>query len=219
MVVVAKIFRKEEVNVVSSLDVAETFEKLHKDVLESIRVIQANVSTAEFSALFYESEYTANNGKKNPMYYMNRDGFTLLVMGYTGEKAMRFKLAYIRQFNEMERMLQDKRIERAKGIMARQTYTQFIKDSKENERMHGHAYSNYTNVIYKGIFGKDAKQLREQYGISNKDNLRDCFSQEELEKVRKMESLATSLIDVGMSYEEIKEEIAKCSQRMIAINE
>lgn len=219
MLVIAKIFKKTEVNVVSSLDVAETFSKEHYHVMEDIRTIQGKISTPEFSGLFYESSYIASNGKKNPMYYMNRDGFTLLAMGYTGEKAMRFKLAYINQFNEMERMLRDKQIERAKGIMVRQTYAQAIKDSKENERMHGNAYSNYTNVIYRHIFGKDAKALREEYGITKKDNLRDFFSESELEKVRKMETLTTSLIDVGMTYEEIKEQIARCSKRMIEICE
>ena len=54
-------------------------------VLEDIRRIGENLSTAEISALFYEGTYTASNGKKNPLYLMNRDGFTLLGMGYTGD--------------------------------------------------------------------------------------------------------------------------------------
>ncbi|MCX4378416.1 MAG: Rha family transcriptional regulator [Lachnospiraceae bacterium] len=45
-------------------------------------------TVTEFSTLFYNGDYMASNGKKNPMYYMNRDGFTLLVMGYTGEKVI-----------------------------------------------------------------------------------------------------------------------------------
>lgn len=170
---------KEEVTVVTSLDVAETFGKQHKDVLESIRGIQETINTAEFSALFFETTYKALNGKSNPMYYMNRDGFTLLVMGYNGEKAMQFKLAYIRQFNAMEKALIGKMREREKGIAVRQALTNALKESQENERMHGHAYSTYTNVIYKSIFGKNAIQLREEYGIGKKDNLRDYFSEEE----------------------------------------
>ena len=73
--------------VVSSRDVAEKFEKYHRDVLESIRVIKSSVSTAEFSALFMENEYKASNGKVNPEYLMNRDGFSLLAMSFTGAKA------------------------------------------------------------------------------------------------------------------------------------
>lgn len=88
MLVEIKTVNKEEITVVTSLDVAETFGKEHYHVIEDIREIASKISTPEFSGLFYETEYKASNGKKNPMYYMNRDGFTLLVMGYTGEKAL-----------------------------------------------------------------------------------------------------------------------------------
>lgn len=87
MLVEVQKLNKEEVTVVSSLDVAETFEKEHYHVLEDIRTIEDKISSPEFSGLFFESNYKAKNGKKLPMYYMNRDGFTLLAMGYTTEKA------------------------------------------------------------------------------------------------------------------------------------
>lgn len=92
--------------VVNSRQIAESFEKLHKDVLETIREI---LSTAENSALlFTPSKYTASNGKANPEYIMNRDGFTLLAMSFTGSKAMQWKLKYIEAFNEMEKRFQPK---------------------------------------------------------------------------------------------------------------
>lgn len=216
MLVEIKVIKKEEVTVVTSLDVAETFNKLHKDVLESIRGIKSTLSTAEFSALFYEENYKASNGKMNPMYYMNRDGFTLLVMGYTGEKAMKFKLDYIKQFNAMEKALIGKMKEREKGIAVRQALTKAIQQSNENERMHGHAYSTYTDVIYKSIFGKNAKKLREEYGITNKDNLRDYFSEEELKAVQNAEMLVSSLMGYGWGYDEIKKFIFEQSNKEIA---
>lgn len=216
MLVETKKLNKKEINVVTSLDVAETFVKLHKDVLESIRSIQAELSTAEFSALFYGAEYKASNGKINPMYYMNRDGFTLLVMGYTGEKAMRFKLAYINQFNQMEELLKGKLIEREKGIAVRQSLTKAIQQSGENERTHGHAYAIYTNVIYKSVFGKDAKHLREEFGLSHRDDLRNCFSAEELREVQKAEMLVSSLVEYGWGYDAIKEFILnKVANRIV----
>lgn len=189
MLVEIKTVNKEEVTVVTSLDVAETFGKEHRNVLADIRNIQGDVSSAEFSALFYETNYVGANGKSNPMYYMNRDGFTLLAMGYNGEKAMKFKLAYIRQFNAMEKALLGKIKEREKGIAVRQALTKAIQQSNENERMHGHAYSTYTDVVYKVVFGKSAKQLREEYGITKKDNLRDYFSEDELSKVQSVEMM------------------------------
>lgn len=214
MLVEVKRVNKEEKTVVSSLDVAETFEKEHKHVLEDVRRISDNLDTAEFSALFYETEYKASNGKRNPMYLMNRDGFTLLVMGYTGEKAMKFKLAYIKQFNAMEKALQGKLIEREKGIAVRQSLTKALQQSTENERMHGHAYSTYTNCIYKVLFGKNAKQLREELGISKKENLRDYLPVEQLRAVQSMECLVSGLVDCGWGYDQIKEFIQKNNAMM-----
>ena len=204
MLVETRKMNKREINVVTSLDVAETFDKEHYHVMEDIREIQSRISTPEFSGLFYEGEYKASNGKKNPMYYMNRDGFTLLAMGYTGEKAMKFKLAYINQFNQMEELLKGKLIEREKGIAIRQSLTKAIQQSSENDRMHGHAYSTYTNAIYRSVFGKDAKQIREQYGISQKDNLRDLLNEEDLKKIQNAEMVVSGLIGYGWGYGEIK---------------
>lgn len=194
---------------VTSLDVAETFGKEHYHVLEDIRAIQGNISSPEFSGLFLEDTYTASNGKKNPLYVMGRDGFTLLVMGYTGESAIRFKLAYINQFNAMEAALQGKIIERQKGIAVRQALTKALQQSTEDARMHGHAYSTYTNCIYKVLFGMNANQLREKFGIGKKESLRDCFTQEELRAVQSMECLVSGLVDCGWQYDQIKAFIEK----------
>ena len=207
---------KEEVTAVSSLDVAQTFEKDHRHVLESIDKLKDQLSTAEFSALFNNGFYKAANGKSNPMYFMTRDGFTLLAMGYTGEKAMRFKLAYIKQFNAMEKALTGKLIEREKGIAVRQSLTKALQQSTENERMHGHAYSTYTNIIYKVIFGMDAKKLRERYGIEKKDNLRDYFTAEELKAIESMECLVSGLIDCGWGYDQVKAFIEQTNTKQLA---
>lgn len=217
MLVEIRKISKDDITVVSSLDVAETFEKEHYHVMEDIRAIQSKISIPEFSGLFYECEYRASNGKKNSMYYMNRDGFTLLVMGYTGEKAMKFKLAYIKQFNAMEKALIGKIREREKGIAVRQALTKALQQSDENNRMHGHAYSLYTNVIYKKVFGKNAKQVREEYEITQKEDLRDHFSEEKLKEVQNMEMLVSGLIGCGWGYEQIKAFILGESGKMLQV--
>lgn len=216
MLVETKKLDKKEINVVTSLDVAETFEKEHKHVMEDIRRISESLNTAEMSALFYEAEYKASNGKSNPMYYMNRDGFTLLAMSYTGQKAMRFKLAYINQFNQMEELLKGKLIEREKGIAVRQSLTKAIQQSGENERTHGHAYALYTDLIYKAVFGKNAKQLRKEYGITKQENLRDLFAQEELAKVQSVEMVVSGLVDCGWGYDDVKDFITNGTKKLIA---
>lgn len=97
--------------VVSSRQVADDFGKQHKDVLESIRGILAAENSA--TKFFYESTFT-NRGKQYPEYLMNRDGFSLLVMGFTGEKALEWKVKYINAFNAMEQELRDKELEKPK---------------------------------------------------------------------------------------------------------
>lgn len=84
--------------VTTSLRVAEVFGKDHKHVLETISNLAAEKSAAKF---FAEATYD-NRGKQYPMYYMNRDGFTLLAMGFTGKRALQFKISYINAFNSME---------------------------------------------------------------------------------------------------------------------
>lgn len=92
--------------VASSRQVAENFGKEHKDTLESIRQILAAENSATKS-MFYETTFE-NRGKQYPMYLMNRDGFTLLAMGFTGKTALEWKLKYIAAFNEMEKKLAEK---------------------------------------------------------------------------------------------------------------
>lgn len=87
--------------VTTSLRVAEVFGKDHKHVLETISNLVAEKSAAKF---FAEATYDSR-GKQYPMYYMNRDGFTLLAMGFTGKKALQFKIKYIQAFNSMDATL------------------------------------------------------------------------------------------------------------------
>lgn len=212
--VMTKRINKEEVTVVTSIDVAETFGKEHKNVLRDIREFACS---EEFNRLNFElTSYKDGMNRMQDMYYITRDGFTLLVMGYTGEKAMKFKEAYIKQFNHMEKLLKEKFVERQKGITVRHIVTDMIKQSNENERMHGHAYSTYTDMIYRMLFGKSAKQLRENFRISKTDSLRDCFTQEELRAIQSKEMLVTSLIDCGWGYEQIKSFISENSIKQIA---
>lgn len=117
---------------------------------------------------------------------------------------MRFKEAYIKQFNAMENILRGKLIEREKGIAVRQALTKALQQSSESQRMHGYAYSTYTNCIYKVLFGLNAKQLRGKFGIGLKENLRDCFSSEELRAVQSMECLVSGLVDCGWEYDAVK---------------
>lgn len=90
--------------VTSSVAVASFFGKLHKDVLRAIRVLID--SAPELGQRnFAPSTYTNEQNKQQPCYTMDRKGFVLLAMGFTGEVALKFKIAYIDAFDTMERKL------------------------------------------------------------------------------------------------------------------
>ncbi len=202
LVEIAKLGREER-PCVTSLDVAETFGKEHRNVMRDINKLNCS---PEFNALNFERiKYVDSRGRNQDAYVMTRDGFTLLVMGYNGKLAMKFKEAYIKQFNAMENVLRKKMIARERGRASREFLTDSIQQSDEDERMHGHAYSTYTNCIYKVLFGKSATQLRIDYGIGRTDNLRDCFSPEDLAAVDSMEHLVSGLVACGWEYGRIKD--------------
>ena len=102
---------------VDSRFVAQFFEKRHDHVLRDVENLIApkfgeieesvsGLSQAFIKRNFALSSYKDNRGRSQKAYAMTRDGFTMLVMGYTGQKAMRFKEQYIRRFNEMEQFIE-----------------------------------------------------------------------------------------------------------------
>ena len=82
----------------TSLAIANVFNKRHDHIIAKIRELPQDEFTAP---IFRVSEYTDKSGRKLPMYEMTKDGFVLLAMGFTGEKAYKFKIEYINAFNRM----------------------------------------------------------------------------------------------------------------------
>lgn len=90
----------------SSRDIAEHFGKEHKNVLRDIENLIGGLPNFEHTPMFFKTTYIhPQNGQEYPMYLMNRDGFTLLAMGFTGKEALAWKMKYINAFNEMEQEL------------------------------------------------------------------------------------------------------------------
>lgn len=205
--------RNEEKLITTSLKIAEKFGKEHTHILRDIRDMKCSDTFRESN--FGLSSYKSAQGKTLPMYEVTRDGFILLAMGYTGKEAMRFKEDYINAFNAMENELkriyterQQWQIERDKGVVIRHILTDTIKMKIAESPHKRFAYPNYTNLIYRTLFNKTAKELEQEYGLKPRENLRDYFTGGDLEKVQSMEMLVSSLIGCGWGYTEIKQFIA-----------
>lgn len=112
------VIMKDQQAVTTSLQVAEVFGKNHRDVLEAIQnKISSAENSAQYDSMFAQGEYKDKSGKRNKMYYMNRDGFTFIAFGFTGKKADEFKLKYIDAFNRMEKAIKEERIQLPKTPM------------------------------------------------------------------------------------------------------
>ena len=141
--------------VTTSLKVAEVFEKEHKHVLDAVR----KLFTAENSAvkqMFQESTYLNERNQSQPMFVMNRDGFTLLAMSFNGKKALEFKIAYINAFNNMEAELKS---QQTKQLSAAESLLQSVQLLVAHERQLAIIEHNQKNMqgaissLYDKVYG------------------------------------------------------------------
>ena len=212
--------RYEERIVTTSRKIAEGFEKRHSDVLRDIENLGCSEGFRERN--FALSSYKSEQNKMLKEYIVTEDGFTILCMGYGGDRAMEFKERYIAEFNAMRDELkrihterQQWQIERDKGVVIRHILTDTIKMKVTDSPHKRFAYPNYTNLIYRTLFGKTAKELENDYGVKPRESVRDYFTGDDLQKVQSMEMLVSSLINCGWGYNEIKEFIKTESKKML----
>ena len=100
--------------VTTSMRVAEVFSKQHKDVLKAVKSLDCSEEFRERNFALSKIDYQNGNIKKQlPMYYITRDGFMFLVMGFTGKTAAKWKEAYIKAFNEMEAKIRAEQMAKA----------------------------------------------------------------------------------------------------------
>lgn len=202
------VFESGENLVVSSREVAKNFGKQHKHVLESIDKMLKN-STADISTLFITTEYKARNGKTNREILITEKGLNLYLFNIEG--FLQEKLNYINEFDRMKEFIkQSGQIEAYKNFrITGKTVRRDLTNTIQNEinPNNSFVFSNYTNLIYKKLFGKTAKQLKTERGLVKKDNIRDNLTLEELNNLIELEDKVRSFIitfkAMGMDEKEI----------------
>ncbi|EAM0974311.1 Rha family transcriptional regulator [Campylobacter jejuni] len=152
---------KENKVFINSLDLAKVFNKNHKDVLETTKNQPQNDFT---ESNFILSTYKDKKGELRPCYNLTRDGFSLLVMGFTGEKAYKWKIEFIKAFNEMEKRLRNIEYEKHDKLAFRQSlgYKSQLKQQKEH-------YENKIKALKYDLEKK--KQLSFKRKLSEKELL------------------------------------------------
>ncbi|EBF6120454.1 Rha family transcriptional regulator [Campylobacter coli] len=186
---------KENKVFINSLDLAKVFNKNHRHILQTTKNQPQNDFT---ESNFILSTYKDKKGELRPCYNLTRDGFSLLVMGFTGEKAYKWKIEFIKAFNEMEKRLRNIEYEKHDKLAFRQSlgYKSQLKQQKEH----------YENKI---------KAL--QYDLENKKELsfKRKLSKEELLELRKILARDYGILCIKeWEFEFLAEKIALESTRM-----
>ncbi len=194
--------------VCTSLQIAEKFERKHKNVIKSIENLLEMDSAQKLAQWFSKSKYKDSSGKENPIYYMNRDGFTVLVMGFNGKKALEWKIKYINAFNAMEEMLKELNTQlwidtRQNNKENRLKETDVIKQLADYAKEQGSTHSDKLYVVYTKL----AKSVT--------DGKRDNVSVSELNNLTLVESIILQTIQIDMSMQMHYKEIYKdCKNRI-----
>jgi Rha family phage regulatory protein len=191
------------VPVVGSRKVAEVFGKRHDHILRDIeKIIEGlpKIGESDFGlSNFSESTYKNSQGKKQPEYLMNRDGFTFLAMGFTGKKAMKFKIDYINAFNQMEAFI--KSLTTAKLEYPELTDAIMALHDKPMQ----YHFSNEADMINRIVLGIDAKKYRELHSVPDGKSIRPYLKPEEINLILKLQRMDIGLCITTPDYEKRKQ--------------
>ena len=209
------VYLKNNEAVCSSLQVADKFSKRHDRVLRAIdNLLETLPKNEETLKMFVLSKRKADDGQYHRMFLMNRDGFSLLVMGFTGKKALDWKLKYIKAFNQMENIIKEKESKewidsRREGKLTRNAETDTIKKLVEYAKNQGSQHSEMLYMIYSKLANKMA-------GVSN----RDKATTRQLNNLSLMEHIILCEIDSGLTagkhYKEIYQD---CKTRLETVKD
>lgn len=198
--------------VTNSLLIAEQFSKRHdivlRDIRELVQELKISLEKEDFGVYkFVESSYINSQNKTMPCYQLNRDLFVMLVMGYRTKEAYKIKHKFIQAFNFMENELQARTETRQISKIVRVSLTDSIKDNVQIGTFKNFAYGNYTKLVYKYLFGKTVKKLKEERKVPDKDNLRNHLTIDELKLVQDLESQIATFIQFTDTLNKTDKEI------------
>ena len=201
------VYLKTEEAMTDSLTVAESFGKRHDRVLRAIDNLLEDLPK-NGAVKFVQTRYKDAKGEYRKKYLMNRDGFSLLVMGFTGKKALEWKLKYIEAFNKMESVVSQRRTStwietRKSGMLTRKAETDIIKKLVDYSKQQGSTHSDKLYITYTRLANKAA-------GI---DNGRDTATVDQLNMLKVYEGIALGMIRDGMQagkyYKDIYQDTKK----------
>lgn len=210
--------------VCSSLEVAEKFGKRHDLVLRDIDKLISDSSkwwsenktdsSKLRSEMFKETTYKNSRGKIYRCFEMNRDGFSLLCMGFTGKEALDWKLKYINAFNQMENYIREKQSQswietRAVGKLSRKAEADVLKQLVEYAKQQGSEHADMLYMTYSKLANKTV-------GVAD----RDTATAKQLMNLSVTENIILKVVEEGISQQLHYKEIYKnCKDRLVIVNQ
>lgn len=185
----------------SSRQVAGEFSKSHDDVLKSIRILidsLGELSESKWQTNFNLVEYKNSRNQKQPEYLLTKKGFTLLAVGFTGKKALKFKIQYIDRFEKMEAFI--KNLFEAKADFPE--FTQAIMDAHE-EPKHYH-FSGELDMINRIVLGMDARQFKIANDLGKVSSIRPYLTPAQIESIKVLQRIDIGLIVAVPDFQERK---------------
>ena len=193
-----------EIPFTTSKIIAEYAEVKHHTVTRLIQ--QHEDSLIMFGKVRFKNE-ALPSGQSEKVYGLNEQQSTLLITFMKNTpKVVIFKRNLVYQFYLMQKELISRKVTRQIGKQAREALTNAIQGLPESPHKQM-KYKHYTDLVYKIVFGKNTKQLKEQFGLDKPDVLRNRFTASELKRVERLEGQVSVLIDLGHDYQSIKEEL------------
>jgi Rha family phage regulatory protein len=201
----------------SSRTIAGVFGKQHQRVLHAIEHLEI---PPDFRASnFRRSSYQSLQNKEMPEIMLTRDGFTTLCMGFTGAKAMEWKLKYIKAFNDMEAHISkdtkgiDWEAARAQIKISRSDLVSTVADfvayaTAQGSESANHYYANVTKMEYKAL----GLLERQQTALGN---FRDTLNILDIGYLNTAENVATAAIAQGMEQKMHYKEIYQFAKQKV----
>lgn len=188
--------------ITTSIIIAEKIDYPHFQIT---RLIEKHIDDfLEFGTIDFESHLL--NSKSVKSYLLNENQFILLVTylrtSKKNIKVMDLKKEVVRQFSFMKKELLARSQTRFITKNTRLSLTESIQNNLHEGNFKSYAYSNYTRLIYKKMFGKSVKEIKEHFKLTEKDNLRDYLTISELEQLQKIESDIATIIQYEKSEDE-----------------
>lgn len=209
------VYLKNDEAVCDSLQIAEKFGKEHRNVLRAIDdLLETLLKIEQPSKLFIASKRKADDGQYHRMYLMNRDGFSLLVMGFTGKNALEWKLQYIRAFNQMENFIREKSTRmwietRKAGKFTRKAEADTIQKLVEYAKEQGSSHAEKLYMTYSKLANRMA-------GITKRDEATVM----QLNNLSLMENIILHEVNLGIVKGKPYKEIYKdCRKRLEAVKD